>query len=122
MKKILIVDDQSEIRELVDITLRVSDYEIFQAENGEEAIEIALKENPDLIIMDILMPGDIDGIEATRILKNNALTKDCPVIILTSKDQEKIKKKGFEAGVDDYFVKPFSPLNLIQKVEEFLGV
>ncbi|MCK5057618.1 MAG: response regulator [Candidatus Aminicenantes bacterium] len=122
MKKILIVDDQSEIRELVDITLRVSDYKILLAENGEEAIEIALQENPDLIIMDILMPGDIDGIEATRILKNNALTKDCPVIILTSKGQEKIKEKGFEAGADDYFVKPFSPLNLIQKVEEFLGV
>jgi CheY-like chemotaxis protein len=121
MKKILIVDDQIEVRELVDITLRVSDYEILQAENGEEAIKVALQEKPDLIIMDIIMPGVIDGIEATRILKNSDQTKGCPVIILTSRDQEKIKEKGLKAGADDYFVKPFSPLDLIQKVEEVLG-
>jgi len=121
MKKILIVDDQIEVRELVDITLRVSDYKILQAENGEEAIEIAKQEKPDLIIMDIMMPGIIDGIEATRILKNNDITKECPVIILTSRDKEKIRENGFKAGADDYFVKPFSPLDLIQKVEEVLG-
>ncbi len=109
IKKILIVDEQLEVREPVDITLRVSDYKILQAENGEE------------VIMDIMMPGKIDGIEATGILKNDDLTKGRSVIILTSKGQKKIKEKGFEARDDNYFVKPFSSPDLIQKVEEVLG-
>ncbi len=121
MKKILIVDDQMEVRRLVEITLRVEDYQILQAESGEKAIEIVKTEKPDLIIMDIMMPGGIDGIEATRILKNDPETKDSTIIVLTAKGQEADSKKGFEAGADDYFIKPFSPLELIKKVEEVLG-
>ena len=120
MKKILIVDDRPEVRELVEVTLRAGDYQIFQAESGESAVEVARAEKPDLIIMDIMMPGGIDGIEATRILKNDPRTKECPVIMLTGKGQEADKEKGFEVGADDYFVKPFSPLELLKKVEEFL--
>ena len=120
MKKILIVDDRQEVRELVEVTLRAGDYQIFQAESGESAVEVARAEKPDLIIMDIMMPGGIDGIEATRILKNDPRTKECPVIMLTGKGQEDDKEEGFEAGADDYFVKPFSPLELLKKVEEFL--
>ncbi len=121
MKKILIVDDQMEVRRLVEITLRVEDYQILQAESGEKAIEIVKTEKPDLIIMDIMMPGGIDGLEATRILKNDPETKDSTIIMLTAKGQEADRKKGFEAGADDYFIKPFSPLELIKKVEEVLG-
>jgi len=121
MKKILIVDDQMEVRRLVEITLRVEDYQILQAESGEKAIEIVKTEKPDLIIMDIMMPRGIDGLEATRILKNDPETKDSTIIMLTAKGQEADRKKGFEAGADDYFIKPFSPLELIKKVEEVLG-
>ena len=121
MKKVLIVDDQLEVRELVEVTLRTEDYQIFQAENGENAIKMAKAERPDLIIMDIMMPGGMDGIEATRILKNAPETKDCIVIMLTAKGQEIDRQKGFEAGADDYFAKPFSPLELINKVEEVIG-
>jgi len=121
MKKILIVDDQLQIRELVEITLRVADYRILQAKSGEEAVEIVKAEKPDLTIMDIMMPGKIDGLEATRILKNDSETKDCTIIMLTAKGQETDREKGFEAGADDYFTKPFSPLDLIRKVEEILG-
>lgn len=121
MKKILIVDDQQEVRELVGVTLRVGDYQILQAKSGEEAVKIARAEKPDLIIMDVMMPGSIDGIEATRILKNDRETKEIPIIMLTGKGQETDKKRGFEVGADDYFVKPFSPLELIKKVEEVLG-
>jgi DNA-binding response OmpR family regulator len=120
MKKILIVDDQFEVRELVEVTLRVKDYQIFKAKSGEEAIEIARAEKPDLIIMDVMMPGGMDGLETTRILKNNPETKDINIIMLTAKGQEADKKSGFEAGADDYFIKPFSPLELIKKVEEVL--
>jgi len=121
MKKILIVDDRLEVRRLVEITLSVENYRIIQAESGREAINIVKAEKPDLIIMDISMPGEIDGLEATRILKNDPETKGCPIILLTAKGQENDRKRGFTAGADDYFVKPFSPLELIQKVEEVLN-
>ncbi len=121
MKKILIVDDQLEVRELVEVTLRVEDYQIFQAKSGEEAIEIAKAEKPELIIMDIMMPGGMDGLEATRILKNDSETKECTIIMLTTKGQQADREAGLEAGADDYFAKPFSPLELIKKVEEVLG-
>lgn len=120
MKKILIVDDQLEVRELVEITLKSDDYEVFKAESAEKAIEITKTENPDLIIMDIMMPGGIDGLEATRIIKSNPETKDCSIIMLTAKGQQLDREKGFKAGADGYFVKPFSPLELINKVEEIL--
>jgi CheY-like chemotaxis protein len=121
MKKILIVDDRREVRELVQVTLRVKDYQILEASSGEEAIGMVKAERPDLVLMDIMMPGGMDGLEATRILKNDPETKGCPVIILTAKGQKTDKKMGFEAGAEDYFVKPFSPLDLIKKVEEVLG-
>jgi CheY-like chemotaxis protein len=120
MKKVLIVDDQLEVRDLVEVTLRSGDYQVFEAENGMKAIEIARAEKPDLIIMDIMMPGDTDGLEATRVLKKDPQTRNCPIIMLTAKGQEDDRKQGYEAGANDYFVKPFSPLELIRKVEEVL--
>jgi two-component system phosphate regulon response regulator PhoB len=121
MKKILIVDDEWEIRNLIEMTLRSDRYQILQAENGEKAIEIARAEKPDLTIMDIMMPGGIDGFEATRILKNDPKTRGNAIIILSAKGQEPELEKGSKAGADDYFIKPFSPLALVRKVEEVLG-
>jgi len=120
MKKILIVDDQFEIRRLVEVTLRVGDYEILQAENGEQAVEMARSKKPALILMDVMMPGPIDGIEATRIIKNDPGTKECSIVMLTAKGQQVDREKGEEAGADGYFVKPFDPLELIKKVEDVL--
>jgi two-component system phosphate regulon response regulator PhoB len=122
MKKILIVDDQMEVRELVDVTLRASDVTILKAGSGEEAVKISRKEKPDLIIMDIMMPGKIDGIEATRILKSDEATRGITILILTAKGQKNDKEKGFAVGADGYFIKPFSPLDLIKKVEEVLEI
>jgi DNA-binding response OmpR family regulator len=121
MKKILIVDDRAEVRELVEVTLRSSEYISLQAESGEKAIEIAKAERPHLIIMDIMMPGGIDGLETTRILKGDPETRESVIIMLTAKGQEIDREEGFKAGADDYFVKPFSPLDLIRKVDEVLG-
>jgi CheY-like chemotaxis protein len=121
MKKILIVDDQAEVRRLVEMTLKVGDCQVLQAKSGEEAIEIGKAEKPDLIIMDIMMPGEMDGLEATRTLRNDPETKDSKIIMLTAKGREADREKGLEAGADDYFAKPFSPLELIKKVEEVLG-
>jgi two-component system phosphate regulon response regulator PhoB len=121
MKKILIVDDDLGIRKLVDATLRAKEYQIFQAESGEKAIKIARTEKPDLIIMDIMMPAGMDGFEATRIIKSDPETKNCAIVILSGTGQDAEKEKGLAADVEDYFTKPFSPLELIRKVGGILG-
>lgn len=117
MKKILIVDDQPEVRELVAVTLSVWEYQILEAESGEMAIEVAKEHNPDIILMDVMMPGVIDGFEATRILKSDAKTKNSIIIMLTAKGQESDREKGYEVGADGYFIKPFSPLHLMREIE-----
>lgn len=121
MKKILVVDDSQEIRDLVEMTLRRSGRKVLQAENGERAIEMAQKERPDLIMMDIMMPGDIDGLEATAKLKADPRTKNCKVVFLTAKGLTADIEKGFELGASDYFIKPFSPLELMRKVDSLIG-
>ena len=105
---------------MVEVNLRSTDYQIFLAESGEKAVSLAKSEKPDLIIMDIMLPGEMDGIEATRLIKNDAETKDCTIIMLTSKGQEADRETGLDAGALEYFSKPFSPLELIKKVEEIL--
>ena len=121
MKKILIVDDQIEVRELVQVTLEIGDYQILTAENGEQAIEIAQAEHPDIILMDIMMPGsEVDGLEACRRLKNDSATADITIVMLSAKGQESDLNAGKSAGADDYFTKPFSPIALIEKVEQVM--
>ena len=122
MKKILIVDDQIEVRELVQVTLEIGDYQILSAENGQQAIEIAKAEHPDIILLDIMMPGsDIDGIEACRRLKADPATADITIVMLSAKGQENDIEIGKTAGADHYFTKPFSPIALIEKVEAVIG-
>ena len=121
MRKIMIVDDQPEVRELVNITLSSEEYQILETDSGEKAIEIAKYEKPDLILMDLMMPGSIDGLEATKVIKSNPDTKDMYIIILTAKGQKKDIEIGMQAGADNYLTKPFSPLNLCMKVEEILN-
>jgi len=121
MKKIMIVDDQLEIRELMEVTLRVDDYSILVASNGKEAIEKAIAEKPDLIFMDVMMPGEIDGLEATHILKSDDSMINTKIVILSAKGQKTDIERGMNVGADDYFVKPFDPLELLRKVEEVLG-
>lgn len=121
MKKILIVDDQPEVRELVSVTLEVGPYQIFTASNGTQALTLAQAEHPDLILLDVMMPGGgPDGFEVCRQLKSDQHTQDIYIVMLTSKGQDRDKEIGIEAGADDYFVKPFSPLELIEKVEDVL--
>lgn len=122
MKKILIVDDSKEIRELVIATLETEEYKVFEASDGAKAIATALLEKPDFIIMDVILPGGINGIEATRTIKSNPLTKHCTVIILTGTDDKNVSKKGFEAGASGFFMKPFSPLDLLQKLDNVFSV
>jgi CheY-like chemotaxis protein len=121
MKKILIVDDYKEIRSLVTATLGSEVYSIFEADNAAEALQIVSSEKPELVIMDVNMPGGMDGIKALKILKSNKDTIKCRVIMLSGAKDSDIQEKAFEAGADGYLPKPFSPLELIEKVEKALS-
>lgn len=120
MKKILIVDDSNEIRAIVKATLDTDSYKIYEASNGMKAVESAQKNRPDLIIMDLFMPGSIDGIEAISQIKQTVEAQNCQIIILTGSEQD-LKKVGLEAGANDFINKPFSPLDLLSKIEHCLG-
>jgi CheY-like chemotaxis protein len=116
MKKILIVDDQLEVRELVQVTLEIGDYQILAAENGQQALDLARTEHPDIILLDIMMPGsDFDGLEVCRQLKSDPDTNGITIVMLSAKGQESDIEAGRQAGADDYFTKPFSPIALIEK-------
>ena len=122
MKKVLIVDDQPQIRELVAITLQLSNYQILLAENGQQAIEIAQTEHPDVILLDVMLDGsDLDGLKVCRRLKKNPATEDIPIVLLTAHGQMSDIEAGKAAGADDYFTKPFSPTALMKKIEAVLG-
>ena len=122
MKKILIVDDQPEVRELVEVTLSVGNYRILQASTGDEALALTRIERPDLVLLDVMMPNSsIDGFEVCRRIKSDPVLRGTVVIMVTARGQEQDLQMGRAAGADGYFTKPFSPLELISKVEEILG-
>jgi len=119
-KKLLIVDDKREIRQLVRATLEFDGWEVFEAETGDEAVESAKRHKPDLVVMDMMMPGTIDGMEATRRIKSAPETADCKVIMLSGSDLE-LRETALEAGVAEFIQKPFSPLDLMDKIGELFG-
>lgn len=118
-KRILIVDDEMHIRELIAYNLKTMGYEIVEAENGEEALEIFEKEEPDLILLDIMMPG-IDGLEVLRQIRQTHNQWQLPVIFITAKGEEIDKVVGLELGADDYLVKPFGVHELQARVKTVL--
>ncbi len=120
MKRILVVDDQMTVRRLVEMALAAAGVEVVQAESGEKALAIVREMCPDLIIMDIMMPGGMDGFEAVRILRAQPEICDCPILILTAKDQRPEREKAFAVGGDDYLAKPFKLNDLIEKVQNLL--
>ncbi len=118
--KILVVDDEVNITQILEFSIGSEGYEVITAANGEEAVDKARREQPDLVILDIMMPK-IDGYEACRILKSNPLTKNIPVVLLTAKGRDIDKRLGFEVGATDYIVKPFSPSKLVDRIHELLS-
>jgi CheY-like chemotaxis protein len=120
MAKILIAEDERDIRDLVAFTLRFAGHEVFAAANGEEAIELAPQVNPDLVLMDVRMPR-MTGYEACRVLKANPDLKDIPVVFLSAKGQESEIQQGLEAGAEEYLLKPFAPDQLTNRVKAILG-
>ena len=115
VKKILIADDEPDILEIVQYNLQNEGYEVATAKNGNEAIELAKRFNPDLIILDIMMPGK-NGIEVCNILRMQPAFNDTLIIFLTALSDEVTEVKGLETGADDFITKPVSPKVLISKV------
>jgi two-component system phosphate regulon response regulator PhoB len=120
MKSILLADDEENLRVLVHETLEGADYEIVEASDGEEAIEMARRRRPDLMVLDWMMPGKT-GVEVSAALRREQSTRDIPIILLTAKNQQDDIVTAFDSGVTSYLVKPFSPAELLDKVEELLG-
>lgn len=116
---ILIVDDEEDILELIKFNLKGEGYNILQAMTGEEAIKIAKQSGPDLIVLDLMLPG-IDGLEVTRYLKNKDATTNIPIVMLTAKGEESDIVTGLELGANDYISKPFSPRELTARIRAIL--
>ena len=118
--KILVVDDEIYIVHILDFSLGMEGYEVITALDGEQAVERAQAEKPDLIVLDIMMPK-LDGYETCKILKGDPATRDIPVILLSAKGRNIDPKIGFEVGADDYITKPFSPRKLVERINGILG-
>ena len=116
---ILIVDDEEDIIELIKYNLKNEGYAILAAQTGEQAIKIAKQSQPDLMVLDLMLPG-IDGLEVTKYLKNNEQTRDIPIVMLTAKGEESDIVTGLELGANDYISKPFSPKVLLARIRSIL--
>lgn len=117
MHKILIIEDESHIRKFINISLKREGFQVFEADSGEKGIEETSKESPDIVILDIMLPG-IDGYEVCKFLKRNY--PEMGIIMLTARAQDVDKIQGLENGADHYVVKPFNPLELIAIVKSLL--
>ncbi len=117
---ILAADDDEDILELVTFRLERSGYTVVQARDGEEAFQLAREKQPDLAVLDVMMPK-MDGFELTRRLRADETTSRIPIILLTARAQDADLQQGFDAGADDYIRKPFSPQELRARVQAILG-
>ena len=120
MAKILIAEDEPDIRELVAFTLRFAGHEVVAGANGEEAVRLAAQEMPDLILMDVRMPR-MTGYDACRAMKASPSLKDIPVVFLSAKGQDSEIQTGLEAGAEEYLLKPFAPDQLTERVKAILA-
>jgi DNA-binding response OmpR family regulator len=118
--QILVAEDERDIRELIEYTLALRGYEVCGVTNGWEAVKKAEMTLPDLILLDVRMPV-MTGFEACQALKDMAMTKDIPIVFLSAKGQDAEIKLGIELGAEDYFLKPFAPDDLLDRVDSILG-
>ncbi|MCX8118579.1 MAG: response regulator [Desulfobacterota bacterium] len=118
-KKILVVDDELDLVETLRFSLELEGFEVLVAHNGEDGLNLARKENPDLILLDLMLPK-LDGYKVCRLLKFDERYKHIPILMLTAKTQEKDKAMGLETGANEYITKPFDMDELIKKVKGYL--
>ena len=119
-KRILLVDDETELVEMVKLRLEANNYEVLTAYDGKQGLDLARKEKPDLIILDLMLPK-IDGYRVCRMLKFDEKYKKIPIILFTSRAQDDDKATGLEVGADAYITKPFEPQVLLDKMRELVS-
>ncbi|PSJ22723.1 phosphate regulon transcriptional regulatory protein PhoB [Halomonas sp. ND22Bw] len=118
-KTVLIVDDEAPIREMIAVALEMADYRVLEADNAQSAHAMVVDHQPDLVLLDWMMPGT-SGVELSRRLKREEGTSELPIIMLTAKGEEDNKIQGLESGADDYITKPFSPRELVARLKAVL--
>lgn len=119
MARILVIEDEPDIQQILDYNLREKGHKVFIAGKGEEGLRLAREKRPDLVLLDLMLP-DIPGTEVCKTLKNDAITRNAQVVMLTAKGEEIDRVVGFELGADDYVVKPFSVRELLLRVQAIL--
>ena len=119
-KKILLVDDEVDLVEIIRFALEKKDFTVLVSHDGEDALKQARKESPDLILLDIMLPK-LDGYKVCRLLKFDERYKHIPILILSARTQERDKIIGMEIGADEYITKPFEMDELVEKVESYMG-
>lgn len=120
MKRVLIVEDQADIRKLIRMTLEFEPYEIHEAANGTDGLKLAMEVQPDLILLDVMMPGELDGLQVCARVRAQPGLQATRVVLLTARGQTQDRDAGQEAGADEYLIKPFSPLQLIETIERLM--
>ena len=119
MKRILLVDDHSDIRRLIRITIG-KDFDVLEAEDGLSGLEIARQQKPDLVVLDVMMPGDLDGLGVLDAIKADPILVQTRVIMVTARGQAADYDDGMKRGADAYIIKPFSPLQLVAAIKTAL--
>jgi DNA-binding response OmpR family regulator len=119
-KKILVVDDEVDLVKTIQFALEAEGYEVLVSHNGEDALNQSRKENPDLILLDLMLPK-LDGYKVCRLLKFDERYKHIPILMLTAKTQQKDKLLGKETGADEYITKPFDMEELMGKIKKYLS-
>ena len=120
MIRVLLADDDAALRRLVSATLGSNDFELLHAMDGEEALRVASEKHPALVLLDVNMPR-MDGFDVCRHLKTDPSTTDIKIVMLTARGADVDRQRARDAGADDYFVKPFSPVQLLNRVYALLG-
>ncbi len=118
-QKVLVVDDEPFICRSLSFVLRKENYEVFEARNGEEALEAIRTHRPDLVFLDVMMPK-VNGFEVTRQVKSDPELKNTKIILLTAKGQDSDRETGRKLGADDYMTKPFSPTKILERARQIL--
>jgi two-component system cell cycle response regulator len=119
--RILVVEDQDSIRRMIEALVQARGYKVMAASSGVKALDMVSVERPDLVLLDLMMPGQFDGFEVCRRLRADAATESIPIIVITAMDDDAARRRETEAGANAFYTKPFSPIALLKEIER-LGV